>query len=71
MPKYKLNSIEKCSEFHYGVDVFEGGELVKSIGEITTNHKDIISIVDMCNELDIEVGQFDYIVEDYLTDFCI
>ena len=71
MVEYKTNCVKYCSETDYGIDVFIRGRLVKTINGITKNYNDIILLVNMCNELEIELGHIDDIIEDYLTDFCV
>lgn len=60
-----------CSQNKYGINVFDGNTLIKSINDISDNETDIIKLVNMCNELKIELCHFDDIIEDYLTDFHI
>lgn len=68
---YRINSKKVRSHFEYGIDVLVGELTVKSIDGISDNHNDIIKIVEMCNELQVELCHLDYIIEDYLTDFCV
>lgn len=71
MLEYKLKCVECCSDNQYGIDVFEDGMLVRSVGKITENRSDIEKLADLCNELKIELCHLDDIIEDYLTDFCV
>lgn len=69
--EYSINNTQRHSHCEFGIDVFNEGQLLKSITSITENKNDIENIVAMCNELEIELCHLDDIIEDYLTDFCI
>lgn len=71
MVYYKINCLKKDTGEEFGIDAFKNGVLLKSVDSITDIFDDIISIRDMCNELEIEICHLDDIIEDYLTDFCI
>lgn len=68
---YKINSFKSGTHQEFGIDAFENGLLIKSVGGITDIYNDIIRLKDMCNELEIEICHLDDIIEDYLTDFRI
>lgn len=68
---YKLSGIKNHNISEYGIDAFEGQQLIKSVANITDNKADILKLIEMCNELQLELCHLDDIIEDYLTDFCI
>lgn len=71
MVTYKINYFKNDTHSEFGIDAFEDGLLIKSVGGITDVFSDITRLRDMCNELEIEICHLDDIIEDYLTDFRI
>lgn len=61
----------KFSNNNCGIVAKDNGICVRVLDDICDNKIDILSLVDMCNELEIELCQIDDIIEDYLTDFTV
>ncbi len=71
MVEYKVTKTNNCGHYGYGIDVFIDNNAVLSVENISDNLSDIAKLAQLCNELDIEPCHFDYLIEDYLTDFQI
>ncbi len=71
MTEYKLNKKVVDCLTEYGIDIIIDNLIIGSIESISENRLDIVALVEMCNELKIEPCQIDYVIEDYLTDFCL
>lgn len=67
--KYIINQTGYLSKKLYGIDIFKDNTVIKSVTSITDNYGDIMKLADMCNELKVELCHFDYILEDYFTDY--
>ncbi len=68
---YILNKTNSVLGNMYGIDIVKDNTVIKSFTSISNCRKDISKLADMCNELNIEPCHFEYIVEDYLTDYTV
>lgn len=64
---YKISCIDSI----YGINAYENDILLKQAEQITNSKDEIEKLINICNELEIELCHLDYIIEDYLTDFCV
>lgn len=51
----------------YGIEYNDGSRKL-TIADITTDYKRLRRLVDFCNELELEVSQFNDVVEDFLCE---
>ena len=50
----------------YGIDVYEGEELIRSIRDVTTQEKELLAFVQLLNKLNLELIHLDCVIEDFL-----
>lgn len=71
MTEYKLTEDEESNDSAYGISVYINNSLVKSIPDICADKTDAEELVNMLNILEVDICHFDYVIEDFLTDFQI
>ena len=67
--KYKLYLEKNGSRDSYGIEVFECEKSVRRIPDMGNDKGNLSKLVSLLNEMDTDLSELDYIIEDYLTFF--
>ena len=67
--EYKLYLEKNGSRDSYGIEVFEHSKSVRRISDMGDDKGNLNKLVSLLNEMDTDLSELDYIIEDYLTFF--
>lgn len=67
--KYKLYFEKNGSRKSYGIEAVEHGNSVRRIPDMGNDKGNLKKLVSLLNELNTDLSELDYIIEDYLTFF--
>lgn len=67
--QYKLYLEKNGLRDSYGIEVFDRGKSVRHISDMGNDKGNLNKLVSLLNEMDTDLSELDYIIEDYLTFF--
>lgn len=72
MKHYSITVTELCDDQFrqlsiYGIE-YSDNEKTLAVTDITTDYERLKRLVDLCNELELEVSQFNDVIEDFLSE---
>ena len=71
MRDYNLTEERTAGGKSYGIAVSEDGRLIWRVGDITPSRRDAEALLELFRKADPEPIHFDWLLEDYLTDFTV
>ena len=68
--KYVINetlvTVNEDAVISYGVSCFDNGTEIKKITDLSPVQQDVLSLVENCNELDLDPSQLTDVAEDFI-----
>ena len=59
---------EKCIYETYGIEAYESGEVIRKVGDISTDKTAVSELVRLFNEEELSILHLDIAIEDFLYD---